>query len=90
MPSSSRNAMCTGYLYKVLHMSMANLLLGGDPTRERWVTAGTTMVAVDTLVHMVVGEEWYTLVAESQAPIRTIVLPDWWMCRHHRAGCVAD
>ena len=30
---------------------LAELLLVGDPGRERWVTAGAGMIAVDTLVH---------------------------------------
>src|SRR4051794_28250203 len=32
-------------------MAFANLLLGADPSRERWVSTGASMVAVDTLVH---------------------------------------
>ena len=36
---------------KVLSMSLASLLLAGDPTRERWVAAGAGMIAIDTLVH---------------------------------------
>jgi hypothetical protein len=36
---------------KVLNMSLASLLLAGDPNRERWVAAGSGMIAVDTLVH---------------------------------------
>jgi len=30
---------------------LAELLLVGDPGRERWVTAGAGMIAVDSLVH---------------------------------------
>ena len=40
-----------GVSSKVLSMAFANLLLGADPSRERWVTTGASMVAVDTLVH---------------------------------------
>jgi hypothetical protein len=40
-----------GVSNKVLSMCMADLLLGGDPARERWVTTGASMIAVDTLVH---------------------------------------
>ncbi|MBM6596503.1 hypothetical protein [Microvirga pudoricolor] len=40
-----------GVSYKVLSMTLADLLLCGDPSRERWVTTGTHMIAVDTLVH---------------------------------------
>jgi hypothetical protein len=40
-----------GLSHKVLNMSLANLLLGAEPSRERWVTAGTVMIAVDTLIH---------------------------------------
>jgi hypothetical protein len=44
-----------GYIYgasaKVWSMSLSGLLLGADPARERWVAAGTSMIAVDTLVH---------------------------------------
>ena len=36
---------------KVWSMVLAELLLVGDPERERWVTAGAAMVAVDSLVH---------------------------------------
>lgn len=36
---------------KVLSMALADLLLGGDPDRERWVTAGASMIAIDSLVH---------------------------------------
>jgi hypothetical protein len=40
-----------GVSHKVLSMAFADLLLGADPNRERWVTTGASMVAVDTLVH---------------------------------------
>lgn len=40
-----------GVSRKVVSMAMADLLLGGDPGRERWVAAGASMVAVDSLVH---------------------------------------
>jgi len=36
---------------KVLSMSLATLLLSGDPSRERWQAAGASMVAIDSLVH---------------------------------------
>jgi hypothetical protein len=36
---------------KVLTMSLSMLLLAGDTDRERWRTAGTAMIAIDTLVH---------------------------------------
>lgn len=36
---------------KVWSMVLAELLLIGDPARERWVTTGASMIAVDTLVH---------------------------------------
>ena len=32
-------------------MALADFLLGADPARERWVTTGASMIAVDTLVH---------------------------------------
>ncbi len=36
---------------KLWSLMLAELLLVGDPGRERWVTAGAGMVAVDSLVH---------------------------------------
>ncbi len=36
---------------KVWSMALAGLLLGADPARERWVAAGTGMIAIDRLVH---------------------------------------
>jgi hypothetical protein len=36
---------------KVLSMSLSMLLLAGDPRRERWITAASSMIAIDTLVH---------------------------------------
>ena len=36
---------------KLWSMALAELLLVGDPARERWVTTGASMIAVDTLVH---------------------------------------
>ena len=36
---------------KVWSMILAELLLGADPDRERWVTAGASFIAVDSLVH---------------------------------------
>jgi len=40
-----------GVSHKVLNMTLACLLLGGDVRRKRWQTAGAVMIAVDTLVH---------------------------------------
>jgi hypothetical protein len=40
-----------GVSHKVLNMTLANLLLGGDPKRKRWIAAGAGMIAVDSLVH---------------------------------------
>jgi hypothetical protein len=44
-----------GHIYgvsnKVLAMSLAELLLGGDANRPVWVEAGTVTIAIDTLVH---------------------------------------
>ncbi len=40
-----------GISSKVLSMALADLLLAGDPARERWVVTGASMIAVDTLVH---------------------------------------
>lgn len=36
---------------KLWAMILADLLLGADPDREQWVTAGTWLIAVDSLVH---------------------------------------
>jgi hypothetical protein len=36
---------------KVLNMSLAALLLAGDAQRERWVVAGSAMIAIDSLIH---------------------------------------
>jgi hypothetical protein len=36
---------------KILNLTLAALLLAGDPARERWRAAGAGMIAVDTLVH---------------------------------------
>jgi hypothetical protein len=36
---------------KLWSMMLAELLLVGDPNRERWVTTGASMIAVDSLVH---------------------------------------
>lgn len=36
---------------KLWSMMLAELLLAGDPARERWVTAGASFVAVDSLIH---------------------------------------
>ncbi|MBC6718668.1 hypothetical protein H9Q09_21015 [Aurantimonas sp. DM33-3] len=40
-----------GVSNKLLSMALADLLLGGDPARERWVVTGASMIAIDTLVH---------------------------------------
>jgi len=40
-----------GVSSKVLSMVLSSLLLATDPTRERWVKAGSVLIAVDTLVH---------------------------------------
>ena len=40
-----------GVSNKVLAMSLAELLLGGDAKRPIWIEAGTVMIAIDTLVH---------------------------------------
>jgi hypothetical protein len=36
---------------KVLGMALADLLLGSDPQRPRWINTGASMIAIDTLVH---------------------------------------
>lgn len=36
---------------KVWSMILAELLLGGDPERERWTTTGASFIAIDSLVH---------------------------------------
>ncbi len=36
---------------KVWSMILAELLLAGDPGRERWVTTGASFIAIDSLVH---------------------------------------
>jgi hypothetical protein len=36
---------------KVWSMLLADLLLGAEPSRERWVTTGAAMIAIDSLVH---------------------------------------
>ncbi len=36
---------------KLWNMMLADLLLAADPQRERWVTAGANMIAIDTLIH---------------------------------------
>lgn len=36
---------------KVWSMLLADLLLGADPSRERWVSTGAAMIAIDSLVH---------------------------------------
>lgn len=40
-----------GVSAKVMSMALADLLLAGDPDRSSWVSAGVSMVAIDTLVH---------------------------------------
>lgn len=36
---------------KLWSLMLADLLLAGDPGRDRWVTAGAGMIAVDSLIH---------------------------------------
>jgi hypothetical protein len=36
---------------KVLGMALADLLLGSDQCRQRWIITGASMIAIDTLVH---------------------------------------
>ena len=36
---------------KLWSMILAELLLGGDPNRERWVATGASMIPIDSLVH---------------------------------------
>ncbi len=36
---------------KLANMILADLLIGSDPGRERWINAGGAMIAVDSLVH---------------------------------------
>ena len=36
---------------KLWSLLLAELLLGSDPDRERWVSTGASLIAVDTLVH---------------------------------------
>lgn len=40
-----------GVSNKVISMALADLLLAGDPGRKRWVAAGASMIAIDSLVH---------------------------------------
>ena len=44
-----------GHIYgigsKIWSMALADLLLGADPGRERWVWTGASMVVIDTLLH---------------------------------------
>jgi hypothetical protein len=40
-----------GVSLKVLNMTFADLLIGSDPSRSRWVDTGSSMIAIDTLVH---------------------------------------
>ena len=36
---------------KVLSLALADFLLVADPSRERWVTTGASMIVIDSLVH---------------------------------------
>jgi hypothetical protein len=36
---------------KIASMALSDLLLGGDPDRERWLVAGASMIVIDTLMH---------------------------------------
>ena len=40
-----------GVSQKLINMAFADLLVGADRTRRRWVEVGASMVAVDSLVH---------------------------------------
>ena len=40
-----------GLSYKVVSMTLSDLLLAADPSRSRWVETGGSMIAIDTLVH---------------------------------------
>ena len=43
-----------GHVYgigKIWSMALADILLGADPARERWVATGAAMVVIDTLLH---------------------------------------
>ncbi|WP_407530281.1 hypothetical protein [Methylobacterium oryzisoli] len=40
-----------GFGPKVASMAFAELLLGTDPKRERWLSVGSSLIVVDTLVH---------------------------------------
>lgn len=40
-----------GIAQKLINMTFADLLLGGDPKRTRWKEVGGSMIAVDSLVH---------------------------------------
>jgi hypothetical protein len=40
-----------GLSWKTLSMSLATLLLAGDPKRDLWKAVGADMIAIDTLVH---------------------------------------
>lgn len=40
-----------GISHKVANLALVELLLSGDPNRERWVTAGASIVVVDSLTH---------------------------------------
>ena len=44
-------ASVVGLSYKVAGLALVELLLAGDPTRERWVAAGGSIVVVDSLTH---------------------------------------
>jgi hypothetical protein len=36
---------------KIISMALADLLMGTDPKRERWLTTGASLIVIDTLVH---------------------------------------
>ena len=40
-----------GVAEKILSMSFADLLIGADPRRKKWVEVGASMIAIDSLVH---------------------------------------
>ena len=64
-------------------MAFANLLLGADPSRERWVTTGASMVAIDTLVHNWLHRTRLVAPSQRRARVWTGVLWAGWLCQHH-------
>jgi hypothetical protein len=60
-----------GVAEKVLSMALADLLLGADPDRERWVATGAGMIAIDTLVHNWLHRTGILRASRGRAPLRT-------------------